>query len=160
MGRMTGAFTWPSRYDIRYKCELNLSLREQPLLPALDAFGMGWVITRPSQGAVAEMLPKMTHDPTYSRWRPGGSPQITSPSLSSYPLRTRLSSSSYNLNPLDRRSLLLPSDAWSQESLRDWIPSPRSLYSTPGRLSNLGFATSSLPACANSNFQRSGEDHW
>jgi len=30
--------------------------------------------------------------------------------------------------------------------------------STPGRLSNLGFATSSLPACANSKFQSSGED--
>jgi len=27
-----------------------------------------------------------------------------------------------SLNPLGRRSLLLPSDAWSQESLRDWIP--------------------------------------
>jgi len=50
-------------YDIRYKRQLNLSLREQPLLPALDMFGMGWVIIRPSQGAAAEMLPK-THDPT------------------------------------------------------------------------------------------------
>jgi len=52
-------------YDIRYKCQLNLSLREQPLLPALDVFGMGWVIKRPSQGAATKMLP-MTHDPTYS----------------------------------------------------------------------------------------------
>ena len=52
--------------------------------------------------------------------------------------------------PLGRRSLLLPTDAWSQESLGDWIPSSRSLYSRPGRLSNLGFATSSLPACTNS----------
>jgi len=39
-------------HDIRYKCQLNLS-REQPLLPALDVFGMGWVMK--------------THDPTYSR---------------------------------------------------------------------------------------------
>jgi len=30
---------------------------------------------------------------------------------------------------------------------------------TLGRLSNLGFATSSLPACLNSKFQRSGEKH-
>jgi len=57
-------------------------------------------------------------------------------------------------NPLGRRSLLLPSDTWSQESLRDWIPSSWSLYSTPGWFSNLGFATSSLPACANSKFER------
>jgi len=63
-GRMTGAFTWPSIYDIRYKRQPNLSLREQPLLPALDVFGVGWVIKRSSHGAEAEMLPKMTHDPT------------------------------------------------------------------------------------------------
>ena len=61
--------------------------------------------------------------------------------------------------PLGRKSLLLPSDAWSQENLRDWTPSSRSLYSTPGRLSNLGFAISSTPACTNSKFQRSGEKH-
>jgi len=53
---------------------------------------------------------------------------------------------------LGRRSLLMPSDAWSQDNLRDWIPSSRSSYSTPGRLSNLGFATSSVPAGANSKF--------
>jgi len=64
-----------------------------------------------------------------------------------------------SLNPLGSRSLMLPSDAWSQEYLRDWIPSSRSSYSTPGRLSNLGFATSSLPACANSKYQISGEEH-
>jgi len=54
-------------YDIRYKCQLNLSLRQQPLLSALDVFGMGWVIKRPSQGqgAAVEMLPN-THDPTYN----------------------------------------------------------------------------------------------
>jgi len=52
-------------YDIRCKCHLNLSLREHPLLPALDVFSMGWITKRPSQGAAAEMLPK-THDPTYS----------------------------------------------------------------------------------------------
>ena len=63
------------------------------------------------------------------------------------------------LNPLGRRSLLMPSDVWSHESLREWIPYSRSSYSTPGRLSNLGFATSSFPACANSKFQRSGEEH-
>ena len=63
------------------------------------------------------------------------------------------------LNPLGRRSLLLPSDAWSQESLRDWIPCSQSLYSTPGRLSNLGFATYSLSACATSKFHRSGEEN-
>jgi len=40
-------------------------IAEQPLLPVLDVFGMGWVIKRPYQGAAAEMLPK-TYDPTYS----------------------------------------------------------------------------------------------
>jgi len=34
----------------------------------LDVFGMGWIIKRPSRGVAAEMLPKMTHDPTYSSW--------------------------------------------------------------------------------------------
>ena len=63
-----------------------------------------------------------------------------------------------SLNPLDRRCLLLHSDAWSQESLRDWIPSSRSSYSTPRRLLSLGFATYSVPACANSKFQRSEEE--
>jgi len=58
-----------------------------------------------------------------------------------------------------RKSLLLPSDAWSQENLRDWTLSSRSLYPTSGRFSNLGSATSSIPACANSKFQRSGEEH-
>ena len=62
-------------------------------------------------------------------------------------------------NPSGWKSLLLPSEAWSQESLWDWIPSSRSLYSTPDRLSNLGSATSSIPACANSKFQRSGKEH-
>jgi len=28
-------------YDIRYKGQLNLSIRKQPLLPVLDVFGMG-----------------------------------------------------------------------------------------------------------------------
>jgi len=59
-----------------------------------------------------------------------------------------------SVNPFDRRSLL-PSDAWNKESLLDWISSFQSLYSTPRRLSNLGFETSSVPACANS----SGEEH-
>ena len=54
-----------------------------------------------------------------------------------------------SLNPLGWRSFLPSSDAWSQESLWDWTPSsitPRfeSSYSTPGRLSNLGSATSSV----------------
>ena len=62
-----------------------------------------------------------------------------------------------SLKPLGQRSFLLPSDAWSQESLWDWIPSSRSLYSTPSRFSSLGFATSSFPACTNSKFQRSGD---
>jgi len=38
MGRMTGAFTWPSCFSI-LECQPNLSLREQPLLPMLDVFG-------------------------------------------------------------------------------------------------------------------------
>ena len=48
-------------YDIRYKCQLNLSIQEQPLLPALDVFGLGWVMKRPSQGVAAEMLQKTQH---------------------------------------------------------------------------------------------------
>ena len=59
-----------------------------------------------------------------------------------------------SLNPLGRRTLLLPSDARSQESLQDWIPFFRSSYSTPSRLSNLDFVTSSLRACANSKFPK------
>ena len=31
-------------YDIRYKCQLDLSIPKQPLLPGLDVFVMGWVI--------------------------------------------------------------------------------------------------------------------
>jgi len=58
-----------------------------------------------------------------------------------------------------RKSLLLSSNSWNQESLQDWIPSSRSSYSMPGRLSNLGSATSSIPACASSKFQRSGEEY-
>jgi len=46
-------------HDIRYKCQLNLSLREQPLLLALDAFSVGCVKQHPSQGAAAEMLPEI-----------------------------------------------------------------------------------------------------
>ena len=61
-------------------------------------------------------------------------------------------------NPLGRKSLLLPSDAWNQESLQDWIPSCWSSYSTPGQLSNLACATFLLPACTNSKLQRSGEE--
>ena len=37
-------------------------------------------------------------------------------------------------NPSGRKSLLLPSDAWSQENLQDWTPSSWSLYSTQGRI--------------------------
>jgi len=61
-----------------------------------------------------------------------------------------------SLIPLGRSTLLLPSGAWSQESLRDSIPSSRRLYFTPGRLSNLSFGSFSLPACAISRFQISG----
>ena len=67
--------------------------------------------------------------------------------------------SSLSPYPLGQKNLLLPLDTWSQESLRNWIPSSQSSYSTPGRLSNLGSATSSLPACANWKFQRHGEKH-
>ena len=52
-----------------------------------------------------------------------------------------------------------PKKALKNTGLWDWIPSSRSSYSTLGRLSNLGFATSSVPACANSKFQSSGEEH-
>jgi len=53
------------------------------LHPVLDVFSVRWVIKRPSQGVAAEMLPKMTHDPTYSSWTPRGSLQTRSLSLSS-----------------------------------------------------------------------------
>jgi len=33
------------------------------------------------------------------------------------------------------------------------------IYSTPGKISKLGLEISSLPACANSKFQRSGVEH-
>ena len=66
LGRMTCACVYTSLYDICYKCQPNLSIREQPLLNALDVFGVGWVIIRPFQVAAAEMLRKVTHDPTYT----------------------------------------------------------------------------------------------
>ena len=62
--------------------------------------------------------------------------------------------------PFRPEELALLSDTRSQGRSRDCIPSSQSLYSTPGRLSNLGFATSSLLACANSKFQRFGEEQW
>jgi len=98
-------------------------------------------------------------------WRTGHTRLATaSPpgsSTSSYPTYGRFQHLRVTVspNPSGRRSFLLPSDGWSQERLRDWTPSSRSLYSTPGRLSNLGFATSLLPACANSTFRRSREEH-
>jgi len=63
---MTGTFMWP--YLLRRLLNIlpNLSVREQPLLPVLDVFSAGWVEIRPSQGAAAEMLPKMTQDPASS----------------------------------------------------------------------------------------------
>ena len=42
----------------------QVSSRSRSSSPALDVFSVGWVIIRPDQGAAAEMLPKMTHDPT------------------------------------------------------------------------------------------------
>ena len=53
----------PVRHSLQ--SQLSMSLREQLLLPARDVFGVGWVVTRSSQGAASEMLPT-THDPTYS----------------------------------------------------------------------------------------------
>jgi len=63
---MTGAFKWLSPLRHFLKCLLNLSLREQPPLPALDMLNLGWVGERLARCAAAEILPKMTHDPTYS----------------------------------------------------------------------------------------------
>ena len=51
------------------KCQPNLSIREQLLLPALDVFGMGQVIIRPSQGAATQMLPKTTTQRTPAEHR-------------------------------------------------------------------------------------------
>jgi len=59
----------------------------------------------------------------------------------------------------DPLSLLHPSPNGSDSDAAAWIPYSLSSYSTSGRLSNLGFATSSLPACANSKFQRQ-KSHW
>ena len=64
-----------------------------------------------------------------------------------------------SLTLLGQRSLLPPSGAWGQENLRVWVSFSWTSYSTPGWLSNLGFAISSLLACANSKFQMSGEEH-
>jgi len=56
---------WPSPLQHFLKCLLNLLVQEQPLLPVLDVFSVGWVRIRPSQGAAAEMLLKMTHNPAH-----------------------------------------------------------------------------------------------
>jgi len=110
----------------------------------------------------ASALTRQTPSPRNS-WRTGHiGPRTKSPpgwSARSCPTDGRFQHLRLTVSPkpLGRRSWLLPSDAWSQESLRDWIPFFRRSCSTPGRVSNLGFATSSVPACANSKFQRSGE---
>ena len=44
-------------------------------------------------------------------------------------------------------------------SAQDWIPSLRSLYSTPGQLSNLSFCDFLSSCMSQSKFQRSGEEH-
>ena len=61
--------------------------------------------------------------------------------------------------PFSQRSFLLPSGDCIHENHQVWILFSRSLYSTLGQLSNLGFAITSRPACTNSKFQRSGEEH-
>jgi len=71
---------------------------------------------------------------------PSGSPIRSCPTYGRFQhLRVTVS-----LNTSGRKICLLPSDGWSQESVRVWIPPSRSLYSTPGRLSNLGSATSCM----------------
>jgi len=50
------------------------------------------------------------------------------------------------LNCLGRRSLLLPSDAWSQESLRNWIPSSQSSY-TPRQIGSQILVCNFLSSC-------------
>ena len=133
---------------------------------------------RARQQKCCRRRPTTQHTPVEHRGL-RGSLQTWSALLSSQLIRTRLLSSSYRRptaqlscptygrfqhlrvtispSPSGRRSLLLPSDAWSQESLREWITSSWSLYSTTGRLSNLGFSTPLLPACANSKFQYLGK---
>jgi len=46
MGRKTDASTWPSLLRLFSKFLLHLSLPEQPLLPVLDVFSVGWVRIR------------------------------------------------------------------------------------------------------------------
>ena len=122
------------------------------LLAGLDAplaCAPSWQIPLPCNSWSTEL----TRPPTSS---PPGSSTKSCPTCGRFQqLRVTLSS-----NLLGRKSLLLLSDAWSQESLRDWIPSSRSLYSTPSRLSNFSFATSSLPHAPTQNSKISGEEHW
>jgi len=62
---MTGAFTSPLLFIIRYKCQPNLSLTEQPLLPALEVLSMVWVIEHPSQARQQKCcrIPMTQHTP-------------------------------------------------------------------------------------------------
>ena len=71
-------------------------------------------------------------------WVPGLLGNIQQPRTVVQPKRN----SQFRLRALERRASIFPE-----------------LYSTLGRLSNLGSATSSIPACANSKFQRSGGEH-
>ena len=48
-GRMIDVFIWPSLSWHSLKCLLTLLLQEQPLLPMLDVFSVGWVEIRPSR---------------------------------------------------------------------------------------------------------------
>jgi len=50
---MTDAFKWPSLLRHFLKCLPNQSLREQPLPPVQDVFGMGWKVKRRFKGAAA-----------------------------------------------------------------------------------------------------------
>ena len=92
--RSLTAFTWPSLYDICHKMTTKpVNTRAATATRAGCVWhGVGHKTFFP--GATAEMLPK-THDPAYSSWALRGSLQTRSPSLSSYPIRTRLSSSSH-----------------------------------------------------------------
>ena len=74
------------------ECLLNLSLREQLLLPVLDMFSMGWVgICSYGVTAVAEVDLR----PSILQLNAEGLTASKSPLSSSKPIRTRHSSSSY-----------------------------------------------------------------
>jgi len=97
--QIRGGWQVPSRVPPCYDIAWNYTkpvIREQPLLPVLDVYSVGWVGKRLAQGVGAEMLPQMTHNPANARWTARCSLKTRSELLSSLSIRTRPANLAYD----------------------------------------------------------------